>query len=145
MLIQNFYYYLSVILIAGLWSAIGIAAILLISASIAVLLVPGMSTSRVRLPTFWTLISAGLVCVGIAFYTSVYEFDEHPETLVIDSLPPGEPNCGTATTHWTKAAYGIGNPCPSGCYRGLTLKKELRLTGFPPWPEYRRELQCWTR
>lgn len=145
MLIKNFAYYLSVILFAGLWSAFGIAALLLLGAALVILLLPAFKTRSIRVPAFWTLVSAGFICLLISFYTSVYEFDEQPETLVIESLPPGEPNCGTGTTNWTKAAYGIGNPCPPGCYRGLVLRKELRLTGFPPWPEYRRELQCWVR
>lgn len=145
MLIKNFLYYLSVILLAGLESAIGMVAIILITGAVIVLMLPAARHLKLRTPAVWALLTSGILCMTVAFYTAVYEFDEHPEILAIDSLPDGEPDCGTATTSWTKAAYGIGNPCPQGCYRGLVLRKELRLTGFPPWPEYRRELQCWAR
>ena len=63
----------------------------------------------------------------------------------MDTLPAGEPTCGVAETSWTKSGYGTGNPCEWGCLRGLVVAKRMRLSGFPPWPEYKRTMQCWSR
>jgi len=83
-------------------------------------------------------------CFVLAFTSSVYTYDEQPDMLVIPELA-GTPTCGTAVSGWIRGGYGMGNPCPAGCFRGKVLMKQLRMRGLPPWPEYRRELQCWTR
>jgi len=145
MLIQNLFYYMLAILVNGFSTLAGMVGLVLIFAAIAFLVFKVAEDSRFRLPAFWGALLAGLACLIFAFYSSVYVFDEQPEKLSFASLPSGEPTCGTAQTNWIKAAYGISNPCPWGCYRGKVLSKELRMRGFPPWPEYRRVLQCWTR
>ena len=80
---------------------------------------------------------------AVTLYTTTFEFEERPETLEFSGLSDGAPTCGTGWTGWAKSGYGMSNPCPKSCYRGLTLRKQLRMSGFPPWPGYRREQPCW--
>jgi hypothetical protein len=141
MLIQNYSYYLFRILEDGMMSLFGVLAILLIV---------GAFVAFAKLPKFqWTafglLLVVGTVSFFAAFYSGQYEYEEHPESIVFETLPAGEPTCGTAWTGWIRGAYGIGNPCPEGCYRGNVLRKQMKMEGFPPWPMYKRQLQCWAR
>lgn len=91
------------------------------------------------------LLTVGVVCIFTAFYSAEYEFEEHPELIIFETLPAGEPDCGTAWTGWIRGAYGISNSCGQACYRGNVLRKQMKMEGFPPWPMYRRELACWKR
>jgi len=145
MLIKNYDYFLMALLKSGMLSPIGLLSILLFIAAVGSLIWFKPSHPKLRAPAFWGLLLVSISCQVVAFYTAVYEFDEHPETLVFAALPEGEPDCGTAWTNWLRAGYGISNPCPRGCYRGLVLRKQLAMNGFPPWPTYKRELQCWRR
>jgi hypothetical protein len=77
-----------------------------------------------------------------AFYTGVYEFDENPASLAVYDPTQNEGQCGKIWTRWMKSGWGMGNRCPVGCYQGITLRKQLSMSGFPPWPEHRWELQC---
>ena len=93
-----------------------------------------------------TLLAIALIIYTVAFYSAEYEFDERPEQF--DELFSGEErvDCGTSWTNWIDQTQGLSNPCPEGCYRGVTITKKYRMRGiFPPWPQSKRELQCWTR
>ena len=145
MLLKNYFFYFSNVFYAGMFSIWGGLALLLLTALLAVFFLPALRAAAYRARLLQLLTVGSLITLGFAFYTGEYEFPEDAASLHFASLPAGEPTCGTAEHGWTKAGYGMGNPCPAGCYRGLTLRKKMRLTGFPPWPEYKRELQCWTR
>jgi hypothetical protein len=145
MLTQDYSYFLLRILEDAALSFAGLLSIVLLVGAIGALYGLKVSRPNIRLPVFWSLLLAGSVSFMLAFYSATYEFEEHPEQLVFDSLPEGAPDCGTAWTGWLKSGYGISNPCPKGCYRGLVLRKKLSMNGFPPWPQYKRELQCWRR
>ncbi len=145
MLIQDYNYYLTKILLDGMISMFGILSILLLIVAFVALVVMRDKGSLLRIPVFLLMLSLAIASFINAFYSASYEFEEHPETIVFESLPAGEPNCGTAWTRWIKGAYGLSNPCPPGCFRGQVLRKQLSMSGFPPWPMYKRELQCWTR
>jgi len=143
MLTQHYFYYVWKILSAGMLSLPGLLSILLLIAAI----VCGMRLaheSRVRLPALWLLLVGSAGMFLLAFNGGIYSFDEKPETLEIAALQ-GEPTCGTAWSGWIRGGYGMGNPCPQGCYRGKILNKQMRMRGLPPWPEQRREMQCWAR
>jgi hypothetical protein len=144
MLINHYSFYVLKLLQAGLLSPLGLLSVALFIAAIASRLLLKQKP-LLRAMGFWVLLIVSLGLQGTAFYTAIYEFDEQPETLVFETLPQGEPDCGTAWTTWLKAGYGINNPCPKGCYRGLVARKQLGMSGFPPWPNYRREMQCWRR
>jgi hypothetical protein len=144
MLLQNYTYYLWRIASAGLLTFSGILSIVLLIAAIA-LWVKFDSSSKLRTPGYWLLLIAAIGCFMVAFNNATYEFNEDPDSLVIESLPAGEPDCGTALSKWIRGGYGIPNACPKGCYRGKVLRKAMRMRGMPPWPEYRRELACWQR
>jgi hypothetical protein len=141
MLIQDYSYYLLKILSNGLMSITGFLAIFLLLGSF----VAFSKLEKFRGTAFSVLLAAGLTLFLISFYSAVYEFEEHPEQIVFDSLPAGEPNCGTAWSGWIRGAYGLGNSCPEGCFRGNVLRKQMKMEGFPPWPMYKREIQCWKR
>jgi hypothetical protein len=145
MLVQDYSYYLYKLLLGGIFSLAGMLIVLFLVGAFAALELLKTRNPRIRMPAFWSLMALAVIALVVSFYTSFYEFEEHPETLVFEGLPLGAPDCGTAWTGWIKGAYGISNPCPWGCYRGIVLRKQLRMSGFPPWPEYRRELQCWRR
>jgi len=140
MLSQHYTYYLFKVLLAGLPSIFGALFILLILATLYILL--KVSIPR-KMALFWSSLILTLIAGSATFYNAVYEFDERPEMLMEAGAPAIDPECGTAWTNWIRGGYGLGgNRCPEGCYRGLTLRKQLRMSGFPPWPLYRREMQC---
>jgi len=143
MLIRDYSYYLYELALAALAEPLGILALLLLALAIVVLW--WFKQASWRLAASWCLLLAGAIVFGIAFSNAVYEYDEQPETYVIESLPPGEPDCGTAWSGFIESGQGYGNPCPKGCFRGKVLRKQLRMRGIPPWPQYRREMQCWKR
>jgi hypothetical protein len=122
----------------------GILTLILLVGAIGSLSLFKKYRSEIRSYAFWSSFLLSLILGTVTLYTATFEFEEHPETLTFSGLPEGEPSCGTGWTYWTKGGYGTGNPCPKGCYRGLTLRKQMSMSGFPPWPDYRRELQCWT-
>jgi hypothetical protein len=140
MLNQEYSYYLLRIFLSGLPSLPGLLGIIALLGAIA-LYYKLISPSR-RLLFLWLSFSMALIMLTTAFYSAVYEFDEQPEKLAIYDPADNEGRCGTVWTNWMKGGYGMGDPCPVGCYRGFTLRKQLTMTGFPPWPEYRRQLQC---
>lgn len=146
MLSDNYSNFVWTIFLAGSQSVAGVAGILLIIAWLALLLMPTPILGRLKQPFLWTLFPLGVLCLATAFYTSIYVFDEDPESLIAE-FSLDSPVCGAASTDWFKAGYGFGNPCTEkGCTRrGLTMRKEMRMTGFPPWPEYRTEFQCLAR
>ena len=141
MLIQDYSYYLLKILGNGMMSFVGILSIILIIGAFVAL----SKLEKMRGWAFTGLLVAGLVAFGFAFYSAEYEFDEQPELIVFETLPEGEPTCGTAWSGWIRGAYGLGNSCPQGCFRGNVLRKKMKMEGFPPWPMYRREMECWKR
>jgi len=144
MLIQNYSFYLYKLLIAAVQSPMGILAVLLLLAGFGLAFWLKRERSY-RLPAIVGVQLLGLVLLWLAFGNAIYEFDERPESLVIESLPAGEPDCGTVWAAFIRSGYGQPNPCPAGCYRGKVLRKQMRMRGMPPWPEYRREFQCWVR
>ena len=144
MLIQNYAYYLWKITSAGLLSLPGMLSVLLLVAAVATLKLL-KSGGALRTAAFWLILIAAVGSFVVAFNNAVYDFDENPDSLVIPGLPAGEPDCGTAWSGGIRGGYGMGNPCPQGCYRGKVVNKQLRMRGMPPWPQYRRELQCWVR
>ena len=141
---QNYSYYVFKIASAGLISLAGVLSIICLIAAVLILFRMS-SASRARLPLFSSMILAALVLFAFGFNGATYRFDERPETLVIESLPSGKPDCGTAWSAFITSGFGMGNPCKKGCYRGRVINKEMRMRGFPPMPQYRRELECWTR
>ena len=146
MLVQPYYYYLFKILGVTVTSFIGIVSLLLIVS--APFLSQWVATRKadLRKPAQRTIVVAGLALFTVGFYSSEYEFDERPE-LFSDLIPADESSdCGTEWTFWIGGAKGLENPCPLNCYRGVTVTKKLRMRGiFPPWPQTRREMQCWQR
>ena len=144
MLIQNYTYYLWKIISAGLLTLPGILSVVLLIVAV-VALKQLDAASKLRVPAFWLILIVAIGSFVVAFNNAVYDFDEDPDSLVIATLPEGEPDCGTAWSGWIRGGYGMGNPCGLGCYRGKVVNKQLRMRGLPPWPEYRRELQCWVR
>jgi hypothetical protein len=143
MLTQNYAYYLLKVFIAGIPSLPGILSAFFVLCAFISLAVFKTSNPGLRPYVFWLSLLISALLAVVTLYTATFEFEEHPETLVFEGVPKGAPTCGTGWTTWAKGGYGISNACPKGCYRGLTLRKQLRMTGFPPWPRYRRELQCW--
>ena len=144
MLTQDYAYYLFRILMAGLPSLPGILMVLFLLGAFISLAVFKPSRPKLRAYAFWLSLLASALLAVFILYTASFEFEEQSDTLSETGLPDLASSCGTGWTNWTKAGYGMGNPCPKGCYRGLTLRKQLKMSGFPPWPQYRRELQCWT-
>ena len=144
MLNQHYFYYVFKISEAAFLSALGLLAL-------AMLIVAVVALSKLQRGTWLRRFSTGVsivLAIGLfftAFGNAVYEFDEQPETLISELLPAGEPDCGTGWSGFIRSGNGMGNPCPVGCYRGTILRKQMRMRGFPPWPEYRREMQCWKR
>jgi hypothetical protein len=143
MLLQDYAYYVMNLFAAGAVTPLGLLSLALIAA--AVISIFALRGNRTRSTAVWGLLIAGLVCLMTTFYTAVYVFDERPETLSFETLPAGEPDCGSAWSGWIKSGYGLTNQCDKGCYRGKILHKHLRMRGLPPWPEYNREYQCWKR
>jgi hypothetical protein len=144
MLNQHYFYYVFKIAEAALQSALGLLAVALLIVAVVALFKLQRGT-RLR---NWSAGVSIVLAVGVfsmAFGNAVYEFDEHPETLISELLPAGEPDCGTGWSGFIRSGNGMGNPCPAGCYRGNILRKQMRMRGLPPWPEYRREMQCWNR
>lgn len=144
MLTHDYSFYFLKLAFAALFEPFGLLAIVFLClGSAAWVLLKG---KQWRLTACFSATVLGLIVYWQAFGNAIYEYDEQPETLVIQSIPAGEPDCGTAWTGFIKSGYGVGNPCPAGCYRGIVLRKQLRMRGLlPPWPEYRREMQCWIR
>jgi hypothetical protein len=145
MLTQNYLYYIFKISEAAIQSALGLISVVLLIAAVVALF-------RLQRGTWLRTLSASISMIlaitffSMAFANGIFEFDEHPETLISELLPAGEPDCGAAWSGFISGGSGLGgNPCPAGCYRGLVLRKQMRMRGLPPWPETRREMQCWTR
>ena len=143
MLNNDYSYFLFRIVGAGALSLPGMVSMALLLA--AVVIAVRHTWGRWRLPAAGAALVLAAGCFSLAFLNAVYTYDEQPDSLVIPSLPPGEPTCGTAVSGWIRGSYGMGNPCPPGCYRGKILTKQMRMRGLPPWPQYRREMQCWKR
>ena len=145
MLTQNYLYYVFKIAEAAMLSALGLLAL-------AMLIVAAVALFKLQRGTWLrTLSTSGsidlaVILFSVAFSNVVYEFDEHPETLISDLLPAGEPDCGTGWTNFITSGHGMGgSPCQAGCYRGNVLRKQMRMRGLPPMPETRREMACWKR
>ena len=139
MLTQEYTYYIFKVLLAGLPSIPGALFMLFLLGAVYGLL--NTVTGKGML-TFWVCLILAIAAGLTTFYTAVYEFDENPQALIAKGAPQNDEECGTAWSNWAKGGYGMGNTCPKGCYRGLTLRKQLSMSGFPPWPNYRREMQC---
>jgi hypothetical protein len=143
MLTQDYAYTLLKVFIAGIPTLPGILTVLFFLGVFVSLIAFKTFKPGLRPYVFWLSLLASLLLFTVTLYTTTFEFEERPETLEFSGLPDGAPTCGTGWTGWAKSGYGMSNACPKGCYRGLTLRKQLRMSGFPPWPGYRRELQCW--
>ena len=145
MLIQNYFYYFSQIALVALQSLPGVIAVLLLIAGLVLLFQRGMGTKSARY-----LLAVGLMTVGIAvffgaFYMSVYQYDQPLTRMQELKEFATDEDCGTGRTPWITSGVGLSNPCEKGCYRGVTMQQEMRMVGFPPRPENRREFQCWVR
>jgi len=143
MLLQDYAYYVMHLFAAGVVTPVGLLSVALIVGAFISLY--ALRRNPKRGVAAWGLFLAGLVCLMSTFYTAIYEFDERPESMTFETLPAGEPDCGTAWSGWIKSGYGLTNQCDRGCYRGKILSKHMRMRGMPPWPEYNREYQCWKR
>lgn len=144
MLNQHYFYYVFKISETAIQSVLGLLAIAILIAAIFIL-IKFPRGAQFRLLSTNISILIAVILFSFAFSNAVYDFDEQPETLISELLPTGEPDCGTAWTGFRDTGNGIGNPCTWGCQRGKVLRKQMRMRGFPPWPQYRREMQCWTR
>jgi hypothetical protein len=144
MLTQDYTYYLFKVLEAGLLGIPGFIAILLLFAALILFLRQRATPTKLGYLSLWACLLLLMVVTSFAFYEGVYEYNEDAESLIEETFPEGSTDCGTAWTNWAKGGYGMGNPCPNNCYRGLTIRKQLSMSGFPPWPEYRREIACWS-
>jgi hypothetical protein len=142
MLTQHYNYYIGQLLIAALTSVQGIIALLFLAGGIWALFALRTKRPGLRLPVFWLCLVASVGLITNGFYSSIYEFDEDPQSLIDTGKLTDDADCGPAWTNWAKGGYGMGNPCPAGCYRALTLRKQMQMSGFPPFPNYRREVQC---
>jgi len=138
--VQDYTFFLALFFDAALFSIPGLIGLIIALACIAAFFFLGASQQRHRVCSVLAVCALG--SFSFAFYSSVYEFDERPETLVFETLPAGEPSCGTRWSLWLDAGYGLTG-CSQGCYRGMILRKQMRMRGFPPSPQYRREYQCW--
>jgi hypothetical protein len=137
---QEYSYQVLTTFLSGLPSLYGVLGIITLLVT-AVLFFKVIEIQRHSLALLVSLCLT-LIFFTTAFYTGVYEFDENPASLAVYDPTQNEGQCGTAWTRWMKSGYGMGNDCPAGCYRGITLRKQLSMSGFPPWPEHRWELQC---
>jgi hypothetical protein len=145
MLIQDYFYYFNQIAVAALQSLIGIGAILLLLGALLLLIFfrPGHGLTR-----YMPAAGAGALAVilfTVSFYGSVYEYELSTERRLQMRENPDDEDCGVAWTVWITSGVGLSNPCEKGCYRGIAVQQQMRMTGFPPWPENRREFQCWVR
>ena len=147
MLIQNYFYYFFQIALVALQSLSGVIAVLFLVVGLVTLLRRGTGTNT---NSARYLLAVGLMTVGIAiffaaFYTSVYQYDQSLTRMQELKEYTTDEDCGTGWTPWITSGVGLSNPCEKGCYRGLTTQQEMRMVGFPPWPENRRAFQCWVR
>jgi hypothetical protein len=145
MLIQDYFYYFNQIASIALQSLAGVAAILLALAALFLVFFyrRGLGPKR-YIPAAITGLFA-LVIFTVTFYGVVYEYELPTERRLQMRENANDEECGTAWTIWITSGIGLSNPCEKGCYRGITLQQQARMTGFPPWPENRREFQCWVR
>ena len=146
MLIHPYPYYLSKILGITFMSLLGILAIVLLVGALILWRVSKTRQSVAAKRTGWAISAIAVIPFVIAFYSAEYEFDERPEQF--QALFPQDQlvDCGTSWTNWIRGAMGLSNPCPEDCYRGATVTKKFRMGGiYPPWPETKREIQCWKR
>ncbi|MGI9308064.1 MAG: hypothetical protein ACR2P6_02305 [Gammaproteobacteria bacterium] len=98
-----------------------------------------------RSRTVGALATLALVLSTVGFYTAIYDVEQEADFLQIAKEYPDDKDCGSAWTHWFPAGSGLVNPCKKGCYRGTTLRQQIKMVNFPPWPVTRREIQCWVR
>ena len=145
MLIQNYFHYFFQIATNALTTLSGVIALLLFLAGILAFFFfrSGVGWKKF-LPTSALILLAAVV-FAFSFYNSIYEFEQPTTRLSALKEFPDDADCGTAWTPWISSGIGLSNPCEKGCYRGLTLRQQMRMVGLPPWPENRREFQCWKR
>jgi hypothetical protein len=145
MLVKDYTYYLWQFVEITLITAYGYLAIaLFIVALVARLFFSGKLQGLLRqAPLLLILISAVIFITGL--YSVEYEFDISLDRLEQAKNNPDDADCGSAWTDWWPTGTGLVNRCPKGCYRGITVRQKMKLTGFPPWPLTNRELQCWRR
>lgn len=144
MLIHNYFWYLSKILFAGLFTPQGILALLLFAAALGVWMFAARSTNRTRLVI--ALFVGAFVLEVVTVYTAEYEFVETDEFVNIAKTNQDDADCGLRTEkQWFGGHVGLINPCPKSCYRGATTGKRMKMFYFPPWPRYQRTVQCWKR
>ncbi|MDP6436744.1 MAG: hypothetical protein QF790_05210 [Gammaproteobacteria bacterium] len=145
MLIKSYSYYFFEVLSGTLLSVPGMLALLFVAAGLGIFLFlksPG-NTRRYQLSGI--LLLAGLIGLTVVFYSTEIDFEQSDELLLTAKEFADDADCGRALTSWTTSGIGLTNPCKQGCYRGLTTRQQLRMRHFPPWPESRREFQCWVR
>ena len=53
--------------------------------------------------------------------------------------------CGTPWSGWMNMRRGVGNPCPTDCFRGARLARQVRSGGYPPRSQHRELVQCWRK
>lgn len=54
-------------------------------------------------------------------------------------------DCGTAWSVWKDLGRGVGNPCPSYCFRGAKLQVQVGIGATPSRPLHRDKFQCWRK
>ncbi len=141
MLVKGYFHYLYSVIAAGWLSVPGLLAIALFLAGVVMLL-------RKSSASPWIARGAlvlSVVMVFVMVYTTTITIEQEYDHLQIAKEFPDDESCGTAWGTWVTAGIGLMNNCPKGCYRGATVSQEMKLSGFPPYPKVRRELQCWTR
>jgi hypothetical protein len=145
-LVKDYSYYLLQFIDLVLFSAWGFVVIVLLVAAVAARIAsPGWKFSFAgRTPLLLIVVAAAVFLLG--FYSIEYEFDVSLERIEQAKTSPDDKDCGSAWTGWYATGLGYVNKCPKGCYRGITLRQTMKMSGiFPPWPVTNRELKCWYR
>lgn len=143
MLIKGYLHYLLNAASAAWITIPGLLSILLLIAGIGVLVFLSRKGLKVWLAPALLVASAG--SFTIAIYTAAYEIEQEYDYRAVAKEFPTDADCGAVWTNWFPAGAGLINPCGKGCYRGATLRQQMKMFHFPPWPKMRREIQCWVR
>jgi hypothetical protein len=138
MLVHDYFYYLSRISGAALFTVWGIVAVALLALALFWLIrhkaAFGAATAALALLSF-----------TIGIYAAEYEIPEDPARQHEFMNDEGWESCGVGRSRPTPSGYGMSNPCEWGCFRGATRRKIMTMGEFPPWPKFQREVECWRR
>jgi Ca2+/Na+ antiporter len=145
MLSRDLSFFSQQILIESLQSMWALLALVLLVMVVFVSRILGNEAQRWHTTARAFLTCAALALLIFNFYNTTVEIPESLELLEIAKEHPDDADCGTAQTGFIPAGVGLLNPCKAGCYRGITLRRTMRVRGLVPRPEYSREFQCWVR